>query len=373
LNNNLKEIEFFPWNENFETNIEEIDEQHKMLVELLNKLGNALLTENVQKMEKVFDELAKYADHHFYCEELVWAQYFDIESPLVKNHKKTHDSFIPKVLEIQESSKELGLQKILEDILLFLIKWLAFHIIDEDKRLSYIIRYMNEGNNQSEAIFKTDALMNGTMKKLVDTILDMYNSISSKAIDLIKERKARIKAEEELQKINKKLEKLSITDQLTNLYNRRYFEEVFDKNIRICIREKKYLGVILFDIDYFKKLNDTYGHQKGDIALKSIAKCMKEVTKRPTDYVFRLGGEEFCIVTSSDNQEEAYNLSKILHENIKELKIANKNSLVNEFLTISTGVVSIIPSKKDNLDSIMLEVDKKLYSAKENGRNRIIY
>lgn len=371
--NNIKRIEFFPWNKNFETNIKEIDEQHRVLIGLLNKLGNALTTNNNDnKLEIIFDELAKYADYHFYCEELIWEKYFSKEEALIINHKKTHDSFIPKVLEIKEKNKNVSFYKVLEEILMFLIKWLAFHILDEDKRLAYIIKYMNDGFNLNESMFKTDNLMNGSMKILIENILTMYNSLSSKALDLIRERKERIKAQEELRIINKKLQELSITDQLTNLYNRRYFEEVMDREIKLCIREKRYLGIILFDIDYFKKLNDTYGHHQGDIALKSIASCMKKIAKRASDYSFRLGGEEFCIITSSVNEKEAYNLAKILKEEIFELKIQNENSLIDNFLTVSTGVLSLIPEKADTLDSIMLTVDKKLYKAKDNGRNTII-
>lgn len=369
----IKEIEFFPWNDNFETDVKEIDEQHKVLVELLNKLGNTLTNENYNKMEKIFEELSKYADYHFYCEELIWEKYFNKNELLIVNHKKNHDSFMVKVLEIKEKNKESDLDKVLEEVLMFLIKWLAFHILDEDKRLAYIIKYVNEGYHLSEAMYKTDILMNGSMKVLIDNILTMYNSLSSKALDLIRERKARIKAQEELSKINKRLEELSITDQLTGLYNRRYFEEIIDKEIKSCKKEKNYLGIILFDIDYFKKLNDTYGHQQGDVALKSISKCMKKIAKKVNNYAFRLGGEEFCIITIDRNKKGAYCLSKILKDEVAKLRIENINSPTNKFLTISIGVESLIPSNSDNLDSFMLSVDRKLYQAKDNGRDCIVF
>lgn len=324
-------------------------------------------------MEMIFDELAKYANFHFYCEELIWNDYFDKDSFILVGHKKnSHNSFLPEVLKIKEKNKDLGIQKTLEEVLLFLIKWLTFHILDEDKRLAFIINHLSKGHELDSAIKQTDHLMNSSMKKLIENILNMYNTLSSKAIDLIRERKARIKAEEELRAINKQLQELSITDQLTSLYNRRHFENAFNIELNRCQRDKKYLGVLLFDIDYFKKLNDTYGHQQGDIALKLIAQAMKDVAQRPIDYSFRLGGEEFCIMTSSNNKEEINILATMLTNRIKELKIENKNSLVSDILTVSGGVTSIIPTKEDTIDSIMVEVDKKLYDAKNKGRNQII-
>lgn len=183
-NKNENSLEIFPWNENFETGIEEIDNQHKVLVDLLNKLANALTHVHTYKIEKIFDELAKYAEYHFYCEELIWQRY--LADPILENkHKETHDSFLPKILEIKEKNKDLDFHRNVEEILVFLINWLAFHIIDEDKRYSIIMNEMKNGKNLKDAIYETDVVMGGSMKELMNTILKMYNTLSIKAIDLI--------------------------------------------------------------------------------------------------------------------------------------------------------------------------------------------
>ena len=369
----FEELEVFPWNENFETGIQEVDEQHKTLVILLNKLANSLTQEKIAKVEDTFSQLAKYADYHFKSEEKIWEKYFDKRNLLFKSRKHSHDSFLPTVIELQEKNKDKPFYDTAEEILLFLIRWLAFHIIDEDKRLALIIDSINNGKELNEAKLISDSQMGGSMKILVEAILSMYDSLSKKAINLIRERKARILAQKELRKINKKLEKLSITDQLTGLHNRRHFEEIFEQELKRAKRNNTIISLILFDIDYFKKLNDTYGHIQGDKALKSVAKCMKRVCKRANDFAFRVGGEEFAIVITNEESKTAIELCEILKKEIEEAQILNENSSVSKYLTISAGVVSKIPNDLDDIDSFSKIADERLYEAKELGRNLIIF
>ena len=188
----------------------------------------------------------------------------------------------------------------------------------------------------------------------------------------MRERNARIKAECELKDANKKLEKLSITDQLTTLYNRRHFDNVFNLELKRAKRSKSVISLVLLDVDFFKRINDTYGHQSGDEALTSIGKCLKELCQRPGDFAFRVGGEEFAIVISESENESAVEVSKSLQEKIKLLQIANENSDVSNYMTVSIGIVTLIPNQDDTVDSMMKNVDKKLFMAKENGRNRIV-
>ena len=369
----FEELEVFPWNINFETGIQEIDEQHKTLVILLNKLANSLTQEKITEVEETFVQLAKYAEYHFESEEKIWKKYFDGNNLIFKSHKESHDSFLPTVIELQEKNKDKPFYDTTEEILLFLIRWLAFHIIDEDKRLALIINSIQNGKELNEAKVISDAQMGGSMKILVEAILSMYDSLSIKAIKLIRERKARIKAQKELKKINKKLEKLSITDQLTGLYNRRHFEEVFEQELKRAKRNNTIISVILFDIDYFKRLNDTYGHIQGDKALKSVAKCIKNVCKRANDFAFRIGGEEFAILITNEEANTAIELCEILKKEIEKAQILNENSDISNYLTISAGIVSKIPETIDDIDSITKIADERLYQAKELGRNLIIF
>lgn len=370
-NNNIENFEIFPWDDNFEIGIQEIDHQHKTIVLLLNKLANNLIKEEKIEIEETFTELANYADYHFECEEKIWEE--NIEDNDIKvSHRFSHSSFLPKIIELKEKNKDKPYNEMIEEILLFLIRWLAFHIIDEDKRLSLIIQETKKGKNFNEAIDSTEDIMNGSMKILIDTILSMYDNLSLKAINLIRERKRRIEAEKKLQKLNIELKNLSVTDQLTNLYNRRHFDDVFERELKTSKRKKTIFTILLVDIDHFKNINDTYGHAIGDDVLRNVSNCLIETCKRPSDFVFRVGGEEFAIIISNEKEDNIKNLSEILQNNIKELKIINESGLNTKYLTLTGGVYSKIPTQEETKDSIMKIVDDKLYQGKTKGRNQII-
>ena len=364
-------FEVFPWNENFELGINKIDKEHKQIVQLLNKLATSLTHPEVDDISDALNKLAEYSNYHFESEEKVWALHIQDED-LIKEHRLTHESFLPKVLEIQKDNSHKSTHEMIEAIVLFLIRWLAYHIIDDDKRLSLIITAIKQGHSLEKAKLISQEEMTGSNKILIDTILSMYEDLSSRTINLIREQNARIKAENELKTVNKKLELLSITDQLTNVYNRRHFEDTFNKELKRAIRAKSVFSIILLDIDYFKRLNDTYGHQSGDRALISIGKCLNEVCNRPGDFAFRIGGEEFALIITDSKKESAFELSQKLQQKLKKLQIVNENSEISKYMTISIGIASLIPSINDNIDSIMKNVDTKLYLAKKQGRNRII-
>lgn len=367
----LTPLEIFPWNENFATGIEEIDIQHKKLIELLNNLANTLTQEKIVEVEETFNKLAEYADFHFKSEEEVWKKYLK-DDVLVHEHKDSHESFLPKILELQKKNSDKTYYEIVEDVLLFLIRWLAFHIIDEDRRLALIIHAIKDGCQFNEAKFLADKEMGGSMRSLIDAILSMYDNLSLKAINLIRERKARLKAQKELRDINKKLERLSITDQLTSLYNRRHFDDTFNLELKKAVRNKTSLSLIIFDIDFFKKLNDTYGHAKGDEALIRVSRCLLNTCKRPNDYCFRIGGEEFAVIISNEDEKSAIGLCKLLQKNVNALNIPNKDSKLG-YLTISMGLASLYPTVDDTVDSITKLADDRLYFAKKKGRDTIVY
>lgn len=182
-----KDIDIFPWNENFETGIESVDNEHKQLVNLLNKLANTLKNNEELEISKAFNELALYANYHFTSEEKVWEKYLK-DDELVTNHRSNHDAFLPKVLELKEEDKEKELSIVVEDILKFLVRWLAFHIIGEDKRLARIILLIQKGTNKEEAKKIADKETNQSMKILLDTILSMYDGLSLQTLSLAKEK-----------------------------------------------------------------------------------------------------------------------------------------------------------------------------------------
>jgi len=169
----------------------------------------------------------------------------------------------------------------------------------------------------------------------------------------------------------KKIEQIAITDGLTSLYNRRHFDYLFPKQIEISKRSKDLLAFALIDIDHFKQYNDSYGHQEGDTTLKLVAKCLKNSLKRPDDYTFRLGGEEFGMLYRIQNEEDGLTLVEQFRQNVLNLKIKHSGNSASKYVTISAGLFIIDIENIISIDGIYKKTDEALYRAKQNGRNQI--
>lgn len=168
-----------------------------------------------------------------------------------------------------------------------------------------------------------------------------------------------------------KIEELTITDGMTGLYNRRYFDKIFEDSLRVQQRTNQLLVFIMLDIDFFKQYNDTYGHQAGDEAIKSVSKHLKLSLKRASDMAFRLGGEEFGVLCVGMNEAEVVTFANSIRTNIENEKIEHKNSKVSNYLTISMGVVIVKAGHIENVSHMYKCADRALYEAKEGGRNRV--
>ncbi|NQY21909.1 MAG: sensor domain-containing diguanylate cyclase [Campylobacteraceae bacterium] len=171
----------------------------------------------------------------------------------------------------------------------------------------------------------------------------------------------------------KRIEEISNIDSLTSLHNRRYFDDIFPKELNIAKRNKIFLAYVMLDIDHFKQYNDTYGHQDGDSALKKVAEVLKLTLHRPDDFTFRIGGEEFVMLFKVKNKEDAISIAQDCRIKIENLKIAHKNSSVSSFVTVSMGLTLIDPLLNNDLDRIYKKADDLLYEAKQSGRNKLVY
>ena len=160
-------------------------------------------------------------------------------------------------------------------------------------------------------------------------------------------------------------------DQLTQIANRRRFDETMTLEINKAKRTGTILSVLLLDIDHFKFYNDTYGHLEGDSCLKKVAAALSTSLKRPKDLAARWGGEEFACLLPNTNAKGAQNVAEVLREAIQNLSIPHKSSPVNEVVTVSVGVVASNPMDDNSFDNLLKRADEALYQAKESGRNRI--
>ncbi|MBF0193393.1 MAG: diguanylate cyclase [Magnetococcales bacterium] len=367
----LDHFEVFPWNENFETGNETIDTQHKVLAELLNNLASTLVTVNSEEINAAFDKLAEYANEHFDEEESIWFEHFK-DDPWFISHQMSHATFLPKIAELKTIDDGRSVTDMVEQTVKFLIRWLAFHIIDNDKRMAISLESILEGASVIEAKLIADKKMSGSMRTLIETVLQMYDGLSTRTLDLMRERNARKQAEKELQEANNKLKELSITDELTGLYNRRYLDSAFETEVRRALREGTAIAYYLIDIDYFKSFNDNYGHLEGDRILKKVGSQLNEVCRRPGDLAFRVGGEEFGVLVSSASNKEAKEFGEKIRTAIEALNVPHSYSEVCEHVTVSVGAVYKKPSVEDTLVEFASIADRRLYKAKDLGRNQVV-
>ena len=168
------------------------------------------------------------------------------------------------------------------------------------------------------------------------------------------------------------LESQAMLDGLTNIPNRRRFDETLINEWKRAQRTGQMLSLIIADIDYFKRYNDYYGHSMGDLCLKKVANTLAESVKRPSDLVARYGGEEFVALLPATNLQGANTIAKYFREQVEQLHILHEYSNTASVVTISLGVACIKP-QEDNISSeeLLRLADHKLYQAKDDGRNRI--
>ncbi len=186
----------------------------------------------------------------------------------------------------------------------------------------------------------------------------------------ISERK---KTEEKLLDLQKQLEDFSFRDGLTGVANRRKFDAVFDNEWNEARRNVQPLSLVLFDIDFFKQYNDHYGHVQGDDCLKQVARALGSAASRPRDFFARYGGEEFVLVLPATDDAAAKSVAERCRQAIFKEQIAHAASPGGQLLTVSMGVCTIIPAAHDTPIQFIDAVDRRLYRAKEAGRNRIVH
>ncbi|MEH2023320.1 EAL domain-containing protein [Nostoc sp.] len=176
----------------------------------------------------------------------------------------------------------------------------------------------------------------------------------------------------QLQQANQELQRLASSDGLTQVANRRCFDDTFNAEWQRLAREQGSLSLILCDVDYFKLYNDTYGHLAGDDALRQVAKVISQTVKHPADLVARYGGEEFAVILPNTDMEEAIAVARDIQTNVSALQMPHSHSQVSEFITLSLGVATITPHSQLSPATLIAAADQGLYEAKAQGRNCVV-
>lgn len=191
-------------------------------------------------------------------------------------------------------------------------------------------------------------------------------------IDLTREIEEREKVERSLLSANFELKRLAALDGLTELANRRRFDEYLMRQWTAMQREKDHLSLIICDIDHFKHYNDTYGHIAGDECLKMIAGGIQSSVRRPMDLVARYGGEEFAVLLPKTDVKGACMVAELIQSNLKTLRYYRRQDVKKNVVTVSMGISGKIPVRDSDPHQLVAEADLALYKAKSKGRNRFV-
>jgi diguanylate cyclase (GGDEF)-like protein len=208
-----------------------------------------------------------------------------------------------------------------------------------------------------------------------DHYLNLAHSIlnvCSLPIDSARKYRKIVQTEEMLRKANRALYHQATTDALTGIPNRRSFDEYLEREWRRMVREKAPLSLIMCDIDLFKNYNDLYGHQGGDACLHAVAQAIQSGAVRPGDFVARYGGEEFVVVLPATPAKGALHIAEAIRKAVHRLRLPHGSSQVDNFVTLSLGVSSTLPSAESTPEELLQVADAALYDAKQKGRNRVI-
>ena len=211
----------------------------------------------------------------------------------------------------------------------------------------------------------------------VSEVMDENRGFALGAVDYITKPfhppmvKARVRLHLNLKRKQELLEQYAFIDALTEIPNRRRFDEVMESEWNRATRSENHLSLIFMDIDHFKKYNDTYGHGRGDECLRKVARAIKGSMRRAGDFVGRYGGEEFAVVLPYVNYDEAMLLAERIQKNVGELAIRHDASDAADHVSLSLGVATAIPRRETPSSTLLEAADKMLYQAKNTGRNTI--
>lgn len=235
-------------------------------------------------------------------------------------------------------------------------------------------------SSKEDALVKRDAFATGVndyMVKLPDTIeLIARIRYHSRSYNNQLQRDAAYRAlresQQQLQKSNFELQRLTNTDGLTSIANRRYFDDYLNAEWKRAKRVQQEISLLLIDVDNFKLYNDNYGHVAGDQVLKNVARAMEASAVRSSDLSARYGGEEFAVILPGTDAEGARAAGEKLREMVEALHIGHAHSITSEWVTVSIGAATVIPKEEQTQSDLIRLADKRLYKAKQRGKNRVM-
>ena len=357
------ENNYFSWDKEFITGLETVDAQHFQLVEIVNDLLRLSLKSEFIGMENIIDislRLKEYVTIHFKTEDQLMHRY-GVDSRHVTQHHKLHGEFARNVTQFFSDLEALRNPEKLGEITEFFVRWLAYHILNTDKNMVRQIEMITvDGLSGAEAYEQVTHLEDISAEPLLKALKALFYLISEKNRELENKVKERTAA---LEEANRRLEELSMNDELTKLPNRRYIMGELERLIRQFERYKTTFSLLFIDLNKFKVVNDTYGHDAGDQVLRWVGDFLKAHIRK-TDIPCRLGGDEFVIVFPHLDGQSALKLAHKLCEAVQNLP--NEKRLEYWIPSFSIGVAEIDPSVH-SASELLLKADGAMYEIKKSG------
>lgn len=363
-------MQLFQWDQTFATGSTVVDGQHQYLIEIINQFGE-LITRNAsgtREIEKVCSQLMEYTNYHFSEEERLM-ETTGLDQRHIIQHCQQHKDLINEISPLQKSlvAGDLAAGKHLFE---FLINWLVFHILGTDMLMSKQIDGIHRGMTANDAYSYEEEHNQKTTGVLLTAVKKLLYQLSSRNRELVElnetlEKKIQDRTSE-LSKANEKLTELAGTDSLTGMLNRRAFIESAKSVFDLAQRYQRPLSLLMIDVDHFKQVNDTFGHQSGDLVLIRLSEMMNKCL-RGTDIIGRVGGEEFAVILPETGSEQTLQLAERLLNSVRgEAVEVEQATKVN--ITVSIGFATVPPLAPD-VDAVMKEADRALYKAKSKGRD----
>ncbi|WP_231502005.1 GGDEF domain-containing protein [Herbaspirillum sp. RV1423] len=209
-------------------------------------------------------------------------------------------------------------------------------------------------------------------QSIIMTPLQATDGKAATCLIQISDSSTSVKREKMLMSHSDALKREAITDSLTGIYNRRFFDESYALALRAAKRNHSSLSLFMIDIDYFKQYNDHYGHIEGDKALQLVANTLRAQMRRPTDICARYGGEEFIMLIPGFTEEQAERFAEHLRGSVSDLAILHEKSAIHTHMTISVGVCTMTPGRDSEGKTLLNGADDALYRAKKHGRNQVV-
>jgi hemerythrin len=363
-------MDTFHWDKNFETGLDEVDEQHHTLVNLINRFGELLLTKNDStfgEIGKVFSELAAYTQYHFKEEEALMYR-VGLDSRFIEPHIQFHAEFLREAVKMHNGITPQNMDAA-KPMLKYLVHWLAFHILGVDQSMSRQMAAIRHGQAPS-AIYLDEARITKVVTEPLLLALDgLFQQVSAQNSQLLElNQTLEVKVTERtrsLSEANQQLEEMALTDVLTGLPNRRHAMARLAKEWADSIKEGTPLACMMIDADGFKQINDTYGHDAGDEVLRQLSRHLRYAV-RTDDVVCRLGGDEFLIICANTSQSGALQVAETMRKAVSELRVP---AGIGEWKgSVSVGVAARTQKMK-SIEDLVKVADDGVYLAKRNGRN----